>query len=161
MLSDEHNMYPIKAGKTLTIKNIKDLPKDFYGLVKCIIKDNKSKLIRTNPRNMHTHLEIKRSIRLKYEIILSSSDDNCLYYQPDTLISGKKLFGEFVERLFWLKNCKDEKLSKAILNCLWGYLCSTDLLTMHIGKHDTFELHEGKTLKDVIPYKKRVFNHIL
>lgn len=110
--------FPIKRGEVMTIKTLKDLPDDFYGIVKCKIANTSDK-IRDNPDCYHTHVDIARAIQLGVDITIINEENNCLYYSPDKLVAN--LFKEFVTRLMWLKNRGDEKLSKMILNSLWGY----------------------------------------
>lgn len=146
VMMDSNNSFPVKQGTLMTITTLDDLPEDFYGLLECVIDDTSTHFMRSNNKHVHTHIDIKQAQKKGLMVKIVQKPDNCLYYPPDTLRSGSDLFKTYVERVFYLKNCKDEPLSKIILNCLWGYFCRYNISKKVVNPDEEFQVPEGCTL---------------
>ena len=78
-------------------------------------------------------INIMRAQGLGMDIkLIQDGKPNALLYSHDKLINCKKLFEEYVNILFPLKN-KNIYLAKDLLNIMWGILCERKLKTRKNG----------------------------
>jgi hypothetical protein len=121
ILQRQQAKYPIKRGeiKTITQKEFDDMEFVKFGIYRAKVISN-HQLYRINPENYYTHcdLQLARDLNMKIEIV--KCENNFLYYSPDKLINGNKIFKEYVSTLFPLR--KKAHCAKIILNILWGAL---------------------------------------
>ena len=105
--------------KVITQKEFDDMEFVKFGIYRAKVISN-HQLYRINPENYYTHcdLQLARDLNMKIEIVKCES--NFLYYSPDKLINGNKIFKEYVSTLFPLR--KKAHCAKIILNILWGAL---------------------------------------
>ena len=128
---DINSMYPYlmtvidfitRKGKYKIVDEV-DLSNE-YAIYRCVIKGIKDNVMRHNPKNYYTTLDIKTAIENKYKVkLIQDGEPNCLIYSKQKRISGKEVFGQVVEALYQMKiaGCSDAKKS---LNYIWGYLAS-------------------------------------
>lgn len=140
MASCKHK-FPIGKGelKTFTKKEFDELTFYQFGMYHCKIINIDYRLMKQNIKNWYTHTDLNYAKnKLNYKIELIEDDEpNSLLYDNSKLITGKVLFGKFVDELFKLK--KDHKEFKKYLNALWGAMCQTNVMkisdnTIHAGK---------------------------
>jgi len=131
---------PIRKGEFVKLEKIGDIIE--YGIYRCAIhKSNNDifdKLFRFHYNGYdkkkeilygyYTHFDIKAAIKIGLKVELIKDDQpNCLRYGKGTRISGKSMFGEYIEFLYpFKKNPEFEHLKsdfKMLLNVLWGALC--------------------------------------
>lgn len=123
--------FPIGEGEFLTINNDEFKQRmttyeNYFGIYHCeIYKSNTDidKCFRFNFKNWYSHIDLMTAIDLglSYKLI-EDNQPNFYFYSRDKLISGVELFGSYVDYLYELKQ-KGIKVSKKILNILWGGLC--------------------------------------
>ena len=128
---DINSMYPYlmtvidfitRKGKYKIVDEV-DLSNE-YAIYRCVIKGIKDNVMRHNPKNYYTTLDIKTAIENKYKVkLIKDGEPNCLIYSKQKRISGKEVFGQVVDALYEMKKagCSDAKKS---LNYIWGYLAS-------------------------------------
>jgi len=156
--------YPIKKGEFIKIQNLEEIVE--YGIYRCVIhksgNDNIDKLFRFKHRfvsngkyyDYYTHADIKsaRKKGLKIELIMDDQP-NCLRYVKGTRLSGKNLFGRFVEFLYpFKKDTKYQHLKthfKMFLNVLWGAFMEKTTILARCGKH--YPLQTKKIPKTITP----------
>ena len=113
-------------------------------------------LFRYNKCNIYTHTDLSyaRTLGLQVKLIQDNSP-NSLVYEKETRIPGKIIFGEYVNFLFKLKNKGGiiGKVSKRVLNTLWGALCQRNKFYYDIseGMKELFKNPEGEILDSIIP----------
>lgn len=96
-----------------------------YGIYRCVIEgDINPILFHVNKNNVYTHIDLALALVLGYTLtLIEDSKVNFLNYEGKTRISGRQLFKEYVDLLYPLKNNEEvKKVSKGILNVLWGAL---------------------------------------
>ena len=128
---DINSMYPYlmtlvdfitRRGKFKIVDEI-DLT-NVYAIYRCVIKGIKDNVMRHNPKNYYTTLDIKTAIENKYKVrLIQDGEPNCLIYSKQKRIPGSEVFGQVVTALYQMKmaGCSDAKKS---LNYIWGYLAS-------------------------------------
>ena len=147
MASAQHK-YPIGKGmlKTFTRKEFDELKFFSFGMYHAIVNNPDYRLFKVNNNNWYTHTDLnyaKNKLNLTITVI-EDDEPNALLYDSSKLISGDKLFGEFISYLFKLK--KDHKECKKYLNALWGVLTKTDICTVTDNK-----IFEGKEIFSITP----------
>lgn len=148
--------FPIKKGEFQCLKR-KNFVNFRYGMYHCIIKkqnNSKDKLIKFNPTNWYTHIDLTVAKENGFEIepIKQKNKYNALIYSQDKLISGKMMFGKYVDFLFPLKQ-QGYDIIKDPLNILWGFLCKKNTLKLFLDINDKKELkiHKEKDIDEIIP----------
>jgi len=171
ILADKNMMFPIKEGRS---KYIEELPKELdYGYYICKIKKSDDPTInrqfRFNCFNCYTHIDIKLARYLGLRIILIQEKDkpNAYIYKSSSLVSGKDLFGKYVNTLFRIKQ-EGIECAKTLLNILWGALFQKDKFKIIKKLGETIELYPGREVLGMgnitddrfqieLGYKERVF----
>ena len=121
-------LFPINEGEFKKISEQEFINLEFYqyGIYRCNISGN-NKQFRKNKLNYYTHIDLNEAKRLNLKVkLIVDSEPNFLYYSRDKLLTGTELFGQYVDHLYELKK-KNIKISKLILNILWGKLCQTKI----------------------------------
>lgn len=138
IMKSRNFLIPIKAG---TFEYIERFENNFvrYGIYRAIIKPSSNndinKLFKFVRNNFYTHYDIRRAMDLNLEIeLINDGQANALVYHRDKCITGSELFGQYVDKLFDLKQ-KKVKRAKAILNILWGALSQKDVIKKDVRKH--------------------------
>jgi len=140
---DINSMYPhlltvidfiTRRGKYKTVSKIK--LKNDYQIFRCVINGIDRRIMRHNPKNYYTTLDIKTALENGYSVeLIQDGEPNCLKYGKRTRISGHEVFNTFVSALYKMKSqgCRDAKLP---LNYLWGYLASRALNEVNTYQKD-------------------------
>ena len=120
--------YPIKRGEFETITDTKFYEKAKYGIYRCIISSDDPeayKIFLFNPLNKYTHIEVLEAFRqhnFKIELI-QDDKPNFLHYPGKSRLKGSKLFREYIDYCFKLKDENaDLVYPKRLLNILGGGL---------------------------------------
>jgi hypothetical protein len=154
--------FPIGKGKFQTLKDFVKKHEDgdypIYGIYRAKVeyKEGMNALFRYNKLNKYTHIDLTRAkeLGLKVELIQDSTP-NSLVFEMGTRISGKVIFGEYVNFLFKLKNIGGTvgRVAKRVLNTLWGALCQRNRVYYDISDDmpELFDDPEGETLDTIIP----------
>jgi len=126
-----------------------------YGIYRCIIEgDINPILFYENQKNMYTHIDLALANKLGYTItLINDGQVNFLEYPPDTRVSGKMLFQDFVDLLYSIKKQhRDIFSAKSILNILWGALSEKRIhnkIYTTLGSNDEIILDHDETLENV------------
>jgi hypothetical protein len=148
MASSQHK-YPIKKGelKAFTNEEFEQLKFFSFGIYHVKITVTNNKVFKVNNENWYTHTDLNYAkTKLKLEMKLIEDDKpNALLYDNTKLMTGKKLFGPFVDYLFNLKKAGHKEI-KQILNSLWGVLVQTNVLSMK-----TDNIRAGKEILTITP----------
>jgi hypothetical protein len=150
---DINSMYPhlltvidfiTRRGKYKTVSKIK--LKNDYQIFRCVINGIDKRIMRHNPKNYYTTLDIKTALENGYSVeliqdgepnveLIQDGEPNCLKYGKRTRLSGHEVFNTFVSALYKMKSqgCRDAKLP---LNYLWGYLASRALNEVNTYQKD-------------------------
>jgi len=154
-------MIPYKKGifKTLTAKKFNELGKNVeYGIYHCKIRPSGNKktdrYFRFNRFDYYTHIDIKLAYMLNLKIKLIEKPSNFLYYPPETLISGEKLFGEYIDTCFKLKKNK-VSCGKPLLNNLWGTLCSKNEKKETSDGYKEIRIPDNHDLLSITPFTNK------
>ena len=128
---DINSMYPhlmtlvdfiTRKGEYKTVNEI-DLSNE-YAIFRCFIIGIRDNVMRHNPKNYYTTLDIKTAIENNYKVkLIQDGEPNCLVYGKRTRITGREVFGKVVKALYCMKmcGCSDAKMS---LNYIWGFFAS-------------------------------------
>ena len=107
-----------------------------YAIYRCVIKGIKDNVMRHNPKNYYTTLDVKTAIENNYNVELTQDGEpNCLVYGKRTRITGNEVFGKVVKALYAMKmsGCKDAKMS---LNYIWGFFASKSINEVNTYQQD-------------------------
>jgi hypothetical protein len=136
MVSSQHK-YPIGKGtlKTFTTEEFDELTFYSFGIYHVKVWDIDKRLFKENHENWYTHTDLNYAkTKLKLKISLIEDDEpNALLYDNSKLMTGKKLFGPFVNYLFEFKKAGHKEIKK-YLNCLWGTLSQADVMSVKTDK---------------------------
>ena len=99
--------------------------------------------------------------QLGFEVeMIVDSQPNLLYYPRDCLINGHKLFYKYIIMLFKMKENKSSNESlktraKSILNTLWGYLTSANIIEKIVKNSETemTEIYDNRNIHRICPLK--------
>ena len=142
------NKFPIGKGelKHLTKEEFEKLEFYQFGMYHCHVRCIDKRVFRESAERWYSHIELNYvRIKLKWDITLvDDGEPNFLHYDSSKLVSGKQLFGEFVDYLFKLK--KEHKCAKKYLNTLWGKLTQTNTIKMK-----TENIYEGREVMSILP----------
>ena len=137
ILNDKNFLVPLKRGKFTTLT---ELPKILsYGIyrVKINEKEINKKLFRPNINHYYTHISLNHARALGLNMKLICDDKpNALIYSRDCLINSHKVFSQYINILYKLKEVHKCKRAKQILNCLWGLLSSKNHLKLQINPEE-------------------------
>jgi hypothetical protein len=144
-------MFPLREGEFQSIENKKQPEYFKYGIYRAEISGNINKLLfNTKNNDFYTHYELNRARELGYTIYMR--DDvgcNAIIYDRKDLISGKQLFGKYINEHYDLKKKNpDNKVSKMLLNKLWGLLSQRNVYI------ETYEKFNGGSndIEGIHPY---------
>ncbi len=141
--------FPIKAGKLVELEAIPKVVK--YGLYRCKISRVDARLFFTNKKSdWYTNIDIQFARKKGYKIKLIQDDEpNHLSYEG-CLISGKKLFGPFVDYLFPLKKQGFQGV-KEIINVLWGKLIQANIVKLKFNSNTTSKVFANEEPMMICP----------
>jgi len=114
-----------------------------YGIYKVKISGFDCRVFRENEHNLYTHFDINFAKRQNYNIQLIEEENN-FYDYSKSLMRSDLIFKDFVDYMYKLKE-DGYKYAKALLNCLWGYLCEKEKKKHYINNDDEIEI-DGKLL---------------
>mmetsp|Transcript_7120 Transcript_7120/g.7464 ORF Transcript_7120/g.7464 Transcript_7120/m.7464 type:complete len:455 (-) Transcript_7120:382-1746(-) len=148
LMASSHHTYPIKEGeyKTYTKDEFDKLKFYKFGMYHVKVTNTDYRVFKSNVDNWYTHTDLnfaKSKCNATIELI-EDGEVNALLYEFSKSISGKLLFGPYVDFLFKLK--KDHKCVKKYLNVLWGGLCKKNIMTVSDNK-----INAGKIILTVTP----------
>lgn len=139
--------FPIKQGE---FKKLDELPSDYlrYGIYRCkCVSDIDRNLFKINPFNYYTHFDIQRGQKLGYKFqLIQDEEANSLIYNRYSLMSGKQLFRNYINKHYEIKKkYPKNSIAKKLLNIVWGALCEKTIFkTKNIN--DNFEIHNIKNI---------------
>ena len=150
--------FPIGKGKFQTLKDfINHRGYNIYGIFRAEIeyKEEMKSLFRYSHHKKYTHIDLVYAKGLGLQVkLIQDATPNALIYESDTRIPGEVIFGEYVNFLFKLKNKGGviSRVSKRILNTLWGALCQRNKSYYNISiGDDPFDFPEGEVLESIVP----------
>ena len=145
--------FPIKAGTFKKIDNLDNITStqsqravlqvnSTSGIYRVKISKVNPRLFRLNPTNYYTTTDIYRAKNMGGTVELIIDDQpNFLHYPPETMISGDKVFGKYIDLVYSLKE-KKVRGAKKILNMLWGALCQKDYTRKMVDKDEPRDVTE-------------------
>ncbi len=154
---------PIKRGefRKITKEEFENMDYYLFGIYRAKITGSKYKLFRNNSRNFYTHYELTLAKKRGYEIeLIEDEKPNFLYYDKDTRVNGNKMFREFVDYVFFLKQ-KGIGYSKKILNSLWGAMIQKNKIRKYIKKDEELIIEDSLKLADTIDHPNGYEEHVL
>ena len=120
------NVFPLTEGEFFLLQELPEKLK--YGIYRAIITGHDYRLFRLNKDDHYTHFDLKRARELKYKIhLIQDGNANALLYLKGK-VSGKRLFGPTIERLYplkqkWVKSSTEKKNPIGqLLSLFWGSL---------------------------------------
>ena len=146
-----NNNFPYAAPKKLSItqQEFNEMKTLKYGLYKCKIINNHELFMANNRTTWYSHDDIIQARKLNLGIEIVEEDEfNFLHYHK--LISGKRLFGKFVNYLFPLKQ-QGYKSIKYILNVLWGCLCQTNIVELVMTNSNNAQVYDDDKIDMILP----------
>lgn len=158
---DKNSFYPSLMKKVDFItrkgvfKTIEDIDiRNEYCIVRCEISDYDERIFQKNKNNFYTGFDILTAQQFGFTIkLVRDGKPNCLEYDENCRVSGREIFGKFVNDLYKLKSNTTgevQKIAKGVLSCLWGYLFKKSLYTKNT-KEGTIHLKSFSELKTIIP----------
>jgi hypothetical protein len=121
---------PIKEGKLTTITQdevdkITSNNHTFkYGAYRATVEGGAGNKFPYNMKNCYTHYDLKIATKLGLKITISDEPDNALIYSSDCMVSGKKMFGEYIEKLYKIsKSHPHIRVVKEMMSSIWGSVC--------------------------------------
>jgi hypothetical protein len=147
--------FPIKEGefKNLTKDEFDNILHFQYGIYRCTIIGYNKQFRKNVQNDYYTHIDLTEARRLKLKInIIVDNQPNFLHYSRDKLLTGKELFGQYINELFELKN-KGIKISKKIINILWGKLGQSKIIKYNIS-NDQEMIYIDDNIKHIRPSEK-------
>jgi hypothetical protein len=145
VMTDEYFRFPIKEG---VFEKITKFPVNekgelyaFCGIYRCNIErsgdEDIDKLFRFNRKEYYTHYDITTAVFLKLKIsLIIDEQPNALLYLAKDQLYGRKVFLGLFQNMYNMKG--HSVLSKAILNSVWGQLCSKK----KIKRLDNFDIDD-------------------
>lgn len=130
--------FPIKEGEfiNLTKDEFNNIEFFKYGIYRCHVSGI-NKQFRINKLNHYTHIDLTEARRLKLTItLIVDNQPNFLYYSRDKLLVGTQIFKQYIDSLFLLKK-QGIKISKSIINILWGKLSEIKIDKHYINDSQT------------------------
>jgi hypothetical protein len=158
IMKNQHFYVPLKRGefKLLTQAEFLKLPYYSYGIYRVEIERIDTMLFRYNCKNYYTQIDLTEAKHLGLKMkIIEDGKPNFLFYDRSGMIEGNKLFAEYVDILYKLKE-KGIRKAKSILNCLWGALCQKDELKLVFQKKGPeIDLKEDRTITEMYPLNSK------
>ena len=162
IMKDNKMLFPIKQGefKTLTREEFNKLEFFQYGIYRVKISKsddwNINRCFRFNPKQYYTQIDLRLAKQLKLEIeIIEDESPNFLHYSREKLVSGKDLFGEYINYFYELKK-RNILGAKLLLNCLWGALCECNLIKVKFDLKKGLKLKQEKEILDITTLSNNV-----
>jgi len=124
---------PIKKGilKTITQEELENMKFFASGVYHCKVEkpedEQLKKLIWINPDNYYTHLELQYFKEKKLKIEMINGGDNFLNYPQSYCKAASSIFGEYVKKIYEMKETHKCKGAKKLLNHLWGNICKKNV----------------------------------
>lgn len=145
----------LKEGELVTIKQkefnaLKFAP---YGIYHVKITSEDQKLFTQTTSNKYTHYELNHAISLGLKMRVLGKH---MQWRPCDRISGKKLFGGFVDYLYELKG--QHPFFKKILNCLWGLLVRSAQSYSIISSYENLDIGKDERILNACPRKDGLIN---
>lgn len=114
-----------------------------YGIYSCkVYKSNTKKdlLFGFNSRNEYTHEDLEIAIKYNLKIEMINKNNNCLIYDKSSLIPMDRIFNDYINYTFELKN-EQLPYSKILVSRIWGVLSRK-------RKHDKkFKLNDSEIVE--------------
>ena len=157
IMSHKLMFFPVKEGSFNRIFD-EDLKERMpYGIYRCEIEETSNpsilKQFRYNKKNHYTHIDLQTAYILKLKVrMITDNQPNQLMYKRSDLVTGRQLYGEFVDYLFNLKN-KGVTKAKEILNYLWGSLGEkrTTKYIIRDDREDIYDIPVGNNIRYITP----------
>lgn len=150
-MSSAANFFPRKRGifKRLTQEQFDNKKYAEFGIYHAIVEDKQHKLFRHNKKNKYPYKDIRKAKELGLKVtLIQDNQPNFLHYPRDHCVTGKQLFGKFVEVMFELKQAKIPR-AKTILNILAGALAEQNRFKLYAKADKPVDIHEDKTIRSV------------
>ena len=106
LLASSQHKYPIGAGtsKTFTKSEFKALKFYSFGIYHASVSNSDKRLFLENISHWYTHTDLNFAQKQGYKIKLIVDDEpNALLFDSKALMTGRELFGPFVQYLYKLK----------------------------------------------------------
>jgi hypothetical protein len=131
IMSDQHFRIPIKRGefRNITKDEFEEETREFfrYGIYRCKVFTDDKKMFRQNNDNYYTHYDLTMAKKRGYKIeLIEDGKPNCLLYSREKVITGYRMFHDYVKLLFDLKK-KGITTAKLILNIIWGLMAQRNM----------------------------------
>lgn len=142
---------PLTKGTLTTISSEEFAKMKYFkfGIYHVQIINSNKKLLIQNHANWYTHTDLNRAKELGYSmIIIQDEQPNALLY--DKFINGSKLFGPIIRNLYKFKD-EGFKLMKKYINCFWGALCQTNVLTLTLTPNNKSINHDKWNIRNFKP----------
>jgi len=159
IMADAHTLFPFKKGTyhIITTEELNNMTIIPYGMYKCHVEVavRAFKEFRYNSENRYTHIDLMIAKKLNLELTMCSNGEanQCLYTRSTSLVTGRQLFGKFVNKLFPLKK-QGVKEVKPLLVCLWGALSESKTQTYEakVNTDDVFhDLENDTSIQTIVP----------
>lgn len=135
---------PIKKGTLTTVSQdevdkIQNSNLNFkYGMYRALIEAGADKKFPYNNSNCYTHYDLKIAIQLGLKITISPQSPNALIYNKDDVVSGKKIFGDYIEKLYAIsKSHPHIRVVKEMLSSMWGSVCAMKKIKKTLDEETT------------------------
>ncbi len=158
IMRSEEFLFPVKCGTIKKVKKMSDVEIDGLCFWRCEINESDdpkiNKQFRFNNENCYTNIDIKHAKRLKLEIeLLLDVKWNVIIYKRSDCVTGKELFGDYIDYLFPLKQ-KGVPRTKKIMNCIWGKLFEKNRIKLTIDRNnpEITEIYEDKEVLSLVPF---------
>lgn len=139
--------YPKKKGEFYTISEFEDL----YGYYHCTIHGKNTEYFMFSPSNWYHYYSIKQALEMGLEVRMIKKKNNCYLYNPEDLVHGGEIFGEWFETMTKIRDqIPRNKLLKVLISSLWGALSFV--------KHEFKKI--GEITSDVYEFPNKSFDEI-
>lgn len=144
---------PIKRGKfiKLTKEQFDKLTFYQFGIYRCIIKNADYRYIKTDNDNYHTHIDLTLAKKMNYEIeLIEDEQPNFLHWDANSRVNGNKIFDNFINYLFPLKQ-QGHEVAKKLINVLWGGLCQKNKIRLIHNEKQITTIRKDQTMTEITP----------
>jgi len=121
-----------------------------YGIYRATVDCQDKRVFRVNKLGYYTHIDINYARKVGLQVTMNAEGPNALVYSRDKLINADKLFGEFVNTVYPLKE-KGIKRAKGILNILWGALCETRIRKAKESEAQQCIIKDNELIRSIKP----------
>ena len=152
IMNQQQFVVPIKRGdfRNMTKKQFDDMPNIWPGIYRCVV-EGQSKAFRLNKFDYYTHYDLKTAQELGFKItLIIDNEPNALIYDNTRRISGNKIFGEYINTIFALKQ-QGIVGAKKLLNTLWGVLGKKSLLNFNYKNGHELIIKDENSLISIVP----------